>query len=150
VAGSGRFDRKGDAAGNHDTKITRYGSMALRLSLSFLSNFGLKFAPDSIHSGRGQDDWARVPELGGLAMGIANPPQNKQDCLDESTRRDDESTDDILSLLEENARLRGDESPLWGDEHTDDVVSLLEENARLRGLVIKLSNIILRNVVDRR
>jgi len=35
------------------------------------------------------------------------------------------------------------------DEHTDDVVSLLEENARLRKLVVKLSEIILRNVVDR-
>jgi len=41
-------------------------------------------------------------------------------------------------------RLREDESPLWGDEHTDDVLSLLEENARLRGLVVKLSNLILR------
>jgi hypothetical protein len=36
------------------------------------------------------------------------------------------------------------------DEHTGDVVSLLEENARLRRLVVKLSDLILRNVVDRR
>jgi hypothetical protein len=82
-------------------------------------------------------------------MGIAYPPHNKQDRLDESPLRGDESTD-VLSLLEENARLRGDESPLWDDEHTDDVLSLLEENARLRGLVVKLSNLILRNVADRR
>jgi hypothetical protein len=34
------------------------------------------------------------------------------------------------------------------DEHTDNVASLLEDNARLRKLVIKLSEIILRNVVD--
>ena len=34
------------------------------------------------------------------------------------------------------------------DEHPDDVVSLLEENARLRKLVFKLSEIILRNVAD--
>jgi hypothetical protein len=34
------------------------------------------------------------------------------------------------------------------DEHSDDVVSLLEENARLRSLVVRLSEIILRNVVD--
>lgn len=34
------------------------------------------------------------------------------------------------------------------DEHTDDVASLLEDNARLRELVFKLSVIILRNVVD--
>jgi hypothetical protein len=43
-----------------------------------------------------------------------------------------------------------DESPLRGNEYTDDVLSLLEENARLRGLVVKLSNLILRNVADRR
>jgi len=36
------------------------------------------------------------------------------------------------------------------DEHTGDVVSLLEENARLRRLVVKLSDIVLRNVIDRR
>jgi hypothetical protein len=36
------------------------------------------------------------------------------------------------------------------DEHTDDIVSLLEENARLRGLVVKLSELVLRNVVDGR
>jgi hypothetical protein len=36
------------------------------------------------------------------------------------------------------------------DEHTGDVVSLLEENARLRKLVVKLSEIVLRNVIDRR
>jgi hypothetical protein len=46
-----------------------------------------------------------------------------------------------------------DGSPLECDEityeeHTDDVVSLLEENARLRKLVFKLSEIVLRNVVD--
>jgi hypothetical protein len=34
------------------------------------------------------------------------------------------------------------------DEHPDDVVSLLEENARLRKLVFKLSEIVLKNVVD--
>ena len=34
------------------------------------------------------------------------------------------------------------------DEHADDVVSVLEENARLRSLVVKLSEIILRNVVN--
>jgi hypothetical protein len=86
---------------------------------------------------------------GDLVMGIVYRAHNKQDRLDESPPRGDESTD-VLSLLEENARLRGDESPLWDDEHTDDVLSLLEENARLRGLVVKLSNLILKNVADRR
>jgi hypothetical protein len=41
-----------------------------------------------------------------------------------------------------------DGSPLNCDEHADDVVSVLEENARLRSLVVKLSEIILRNVVN--
>ncbi len=58
----------------------------------------------------------------------------------------------VYSLDSKQARV--DESPLECDEityeeHADDVVSLLEENARLRKLVVKLSEIILRNVVDR-
>ena len=37
------------------------------------------------------------------------------------------------------------------DEYTDnDVVSLLEENARLRGLLVQLSELIRRNVVHAR
>ena len=56
----------------------------------------------------------------------------------------DEPADDTLSLLE-NA-LREDEPAHCGGEHDDDVHSLREENARLRGLVIKLSEILLRNV----
>lgn len=48
---------------------------------------------------------------------------------------------------------RVDGSPLESDEiafdeHGDDVAALLEDNARLRELVFKLSEIILRNVVD--
>jgi hypothetical protein len=62
-------------------------------------------------------------------MGPADPPQSTQERLDGSPLGCDEYT--------------------W-DEHTGDVVSLLEENARLRRLVIKLSELILRNVVDRR
>ena len=37
-----------------------------------------------------------------------------------------------------------------GDEHSHDMHSLLEENARLRELVVKLSNLILRDGADRR
>jgi hypothetical protein len=80
-------------------------------------------------------------------MGITYPPQ---DNLDESPVRVDQSTDLVLSLLEEDARLGEDESLLRDDKHTDDVLSLLEENARLRGLVVTLSNLILRNVADQR
>jgi hypothetical protein len=56
--------------------------------------------------------------------------------------------------LPQSRQQRGDGSPLGcdeysDDEHADDVVSVIEENARLRSLVVKLSEIILRNVVDR-
>jgi hypothetical protein len=43
--------------------------------------------------------------------------------------------------------LRGEEYK--DDECSDGVLSLLEENARLRGLVVKLTEIILRSVADR-
>jgi hypothetical protein len=99
-------------------------------------NFRLKFAPVSIQSGK-QDGWGRVrlPELGGLAMGIAYPPERKQEFLDEQQECLDES------LLREE---------YTDDEHSDDVLSLLEENARLRGLVIKLTDLILKNVADQK
>jgi hypothetical protein len=60
-------------------------------------------------------------------MGKVYSPDSKQEHLDGSPLERDEIT---------------------YDEHADDVVSLLEENARLRKLVVKLSEIILRNVVD--
>ena len=68
-------------------------------------------------------------------MGPAYPPESKQrfldeqECLDELAFRGEEHTD---------------------DEHSDNVLSLLEENARLRGLVVKLTDLILKNVTDRR
>ena len=49
---------------------------------------------------------------------------------------------------------RLDGAPLGRDDYADseytddDVVSLLEENARLRKLVVRLSELVLRNVVD--
>jgi hypothetical protein len=83
-------------------------------------------------------------------MGTAYPTHNKHDRRGESRIRDDEYTNETLSLPAEENRLRGDEPKLRGDEYADDVLSLLEENARLRGLVVKLSNLILRNVADQR
>jgi hypothetical protein len=53
-----------------------------------------------------------------------------------------------------NTQERLDGSPFGRDDDTfdeftdDDVVSLLEENARLRKLVVRLSEIVLRNVAD--
>jgi hypothetical protein len=71
----------------------------------------------------------------GLVMGPAYPPDNKQEFLDKQEYLD-------------AAPLRGDE--YTDDEGSDGIISLLEENARLRGLVVKLTDIILRNVADRR
>ena len=62
-------------------------------------------------------------------MGTAYPPYRTHQRVDGSRLGRDEYTD---------------------DEQTGDVVSLLEENARLRSLVIKLSELVLRNVADRR
>ncbi|WP_291864776.1 hypothetical protein [Bradyrhizobium sp.] len=65
-------------------------------------------------------------------MGAVFPPQDK---LDDSPARVDQPADHVLSLLEGGAWLGEDESSLWDDEHTDDALSRLEDNARLRGLV---------------
>jgi len=58
----------------------------------------------------------------------AQPSDNKQEPLDISSFMRDDFTDDESS--------------------SDDMVSLLEENARLRKLVVRLSEIVLRNVAD--
>jgi len=61
-------------------------------------------------------------------MGTGYPSRSTQERLDKSSPGCDEYTD---------------------DERAGDVVSLLEENARLRRLVVTLSDLILRNVADR-
>ena len=68
-----------------------------------------------------------VSRIGALVMGKVYSLDSKQEQLDGSPLECDE---------------------IAYDEHTDNVASLLEDNARLRKLVIKLSEIILRNVVD--
>jgi hypothetical protein len=40
------------------------------------------------------------------------------------------------------------EDQAWDQETDAERVSLIEENARLRALVVQLSNLVLRNVVD--
>jgi hypothetical protein len=60
-----------------------------------------------------------------------------------------------LHGMEDNIQEMLDGSSLGHDDFTDDhysddVVSLLEENARLRKLVVRLSEIVLRNVADER
>ncbi len=60
----------------------------------------------------------------------AQPLHSSQTAMDGSSlRRDDFADDDYMS---------------------DDIVSLLEENARLRKLVLSLSEMVLRNVADAR
>jgi hypothetical protein len=55
--------------------------------------------------------------------------------------------------IEDNIQEALNGSPLAHDDFTDDdgsddIVSLLEENARLRKIVVRLSEIVLRNVAD--
>jgi hypothetical protein len=72
-----------------------------------------------------------------------HPLRNKQGRLGEPTLWVAEPADDAPSLVED--ALREDDAPLWGDDHSDDVYSLLEENARLRGLLVQLSDLIRRH-----
>ena len=64
-----------------------------------------------------------------------------------------------LRSIQDNIEIRDDIDELHGssierddfiddDYPDDDIVSLLEENARLRKLVVRLSEIVLRNVAD--
>ena len=71
-------------------------------------------------------------------MGTPYPTYNTHDHGDESRLRDGDH------------RLRSSEPPIRGKDYAEDVLTLLEENARLRGLVVKLSDLVLRNVADQR
>ena len=79
-------------------------------------------------------------------MGTDHSPRDKQANLAKPSLWVAEPADDSLSRLE-NA-LRGDEPSLWDGDHTEDVNSLIDENARLRGLVVQLSTLILKNVTQ--
>ena len=99
------------------------------------SNFGRKFAPDSLHTPtNGVSEGAFTYLNWGLVMRPAYPPDRKQKFLHELPLDNDLPLDD-----EHDAE----------DETSDSVMSLLEENARLRGLVVKLTDLILKNVADR-
>jgi hypothetical protein len=65
---------------------------------------------------------------------MGHPQDSKQEFLDRQEGLDEPP-------------LRGEEYD--EDECSDGVLSLLEENARLRGLVVKLTEIILRSVAER-
>jgi hypothetical protein len=82
----------------------------------------------------------------GSAMEIVHPFRRQRDRADRDPHPGDEHMDDLGPLLEENVS-RGDARPHAGKA---DVLSLLEENARLRGLVVKLSNIIIKSIADQK
>jgi hypothetical protein len=74
-------------------------------------------------------------------------PRNKQGHIGGPSLWADEPAEAAPPLLA--GALREDEPFLWADEYTDDVHSLLEENARLRGLLVRPSGLIGRNVIRR-
>lgn len=76
-------------------------------------------------------------------MAPAYPPDSKQDFLDEQECFQENFNESPLS-----GDLRSEESA--DDEHSGGVTSLLEENARLRALVVRLTELVLRSVADRR
>jgi hypothetical protein len=80
-------------------------------------------------------------------MGIVHPLSRDRDGNDSRPHRDRDATDDFWPLLEEDARHGVDQART---KNADDVLSLLEENARLRGLVVKLSDIIIRNIAEQK
>jgi hypothetical protein len=75
-------------------------------------------------------------------MGIEHLQRYKQRRPAEPSLRVDENTDCAVSMPEEK-----DAPSLWGDEHSDDMQSLLEENALLRRILAKL-DLVLKKVVE--
>jgi hypothetical protein len=82
-------------------------------------------------------------------MGTEHLPRKKTGRFGEPSLWGDERSDEMHRPLDEIA-VRGDESSFGDDEHSGDLHSLLEENARLRGLLVKLSDLVLKNVVRSR
>ncbi len=80
-------------------------------------------------------------------MGTDHPRRDKQAYLATSSLWIAEPADCLSPL--ENA-LQGGESLLSDGEHTEDINSLIDENARLRELVVQLSSLILKNVIHAR
>ena len=80
--------------------------------------------------------------IGVLVMGTEHLPRDKQRRHAEPSLWVKENTDCAVSIPEENDAL----SPR-GDEHSDDMQSLLEENALLRKDLVKL-DLVLKRVVD--
>jgi hypothetical protein len=82
-------------------------------------------------------------------MGTEHLPRKKTGRFGEPSLWGNEHSDEMHTPLDENT-VRGDESSFEDDEPSDDLRALLEENARLRGLLVKLSDLVLKNVVRSR
>jgi hypothetical protein len=52
--------------------------------------------------------------------------------------------------LKASSSHRDDDDTGWDNDVDSELVSLLEENARLRALVVRLSDLVLKNVVDQK
>jgi hypothetical protein len=78
-------------------------------------------------------------------MEILHSPHRQRDGAGNNSHHEDD-IDDFQSLLEED--MHGAEQARA--RNADDVLSLLEENARLRGLVVKLSDIIIKSIADQK
>ena len=72
-------------------------------------------------------------------MGIGPHNRGADDVLPSPNRGDEEFFDAVRPALEEFAGLQTDESP---HRETNDLLLLLEENARLRKLAVQLSNLV--------
>lgn len=57
--------------------------------------------------------------------------------------------DDRIREIRPSSREDGDDTG-WDHDVDNDLVSLLEENARLRALVVRLSDLVLKNVIDQK
>jgi hypothetical protein len=117
--------------------ISRWGCAALvsteKVVSSRVPNSVAKSPPTqfTLHRERG----VRSAKLiRGLVMGPAYPPDRKQEFRDE------------LEYLNESPLHDEDYAD---DDHSDGVTSLLEENARLRALVVRLTDLVLKSVAER-
>ena len=81
-------------------------------------------------------------------MRVDHPQLNKRERRAEPSFWVQEPTDDAFSLLE-NA-LKGDGPALRRHEPTDEIHSLIQENAKLRELLSQLSDLIRKNGVHAR
>jgi len=81
-------------------------------------------------------------------MGTEHPPRGEQAYLTKPSLWVAEPADGSLPLLA-NAH-REDEPSLCDGEYTEAVYSLLEENARLRRLLVQLTDVTRKNVVQAR